>query len=410
MQRLTNQRWAGFFLILAILGACRERPTTYPPLRPEVQTLMVKAEQALQQQQLIRAVQLADSAGALQPDHPDILFFKGRLYTHMRLLDEANSLYRQVAQIVPDYPGLWHNLANNAARRGRFREAIALFRRELAQHPNALSWRGIGQAYLELGKPDSAHLAFQTALQRDSTYAEAWLDQAELYENEGRYDEALQAAHRAWELAPQSLVARYRLGNLLLLTGQLEPARLLLEAVVQEAPWHQAAHYSLGRVLQRLGEPEAARQMLERAEALRALQAKVEQAEFLVANTPRDPYAYATLGSLLRRLGQYREALYAYQVALLLDPSNREFQNNMAVLHLLIGEEDQAIVLLETALQRDTTFVDGWINLGILYARQGHLEAARRSWERALRLAPDRPEPRRYLAGLTPPPPDTRLP
>ncbi len=201
-------------------------------------------------------------------------------------------------------------------------------------------------------------------------------------------------------------MARYRLGNLLLLTGQPAQARPLLESVVQEAPWHQAAHYSLGRVLQQLGETEAARRMLERAEALRALQAKVEQAELLVANTPRDPYAYATLGSLLRRLGQYREALYAYQVAHFLAPDTLEFQNNMAVLHLLLGEEAQAIALLEAAVRRDTTFVDGWINLGILYARQGRREAARRAWEQALRLAPDRPEPRRYLEGLTTATPD----
>ncbi len=119
-----------------------------------------------------------------------------------------------------------------------------------------------------------------------------------------------------------------------------------------------------------------------------------------MAHTPRDPYAYATLGSLLRRLGQYQEALYAYQVAHFLDPDNLEFQNNMAVLHLLLGHEDQAIALLEAAVQRDTTFVDGWINLGILYARQGRREAARCAWQRALRLAPDRPEPRRYLSTL----------
>lgn len=163
-------------------------------------------------------------------------------------------------------------------------------------------------------------------------------------------------------------MARYRLGNLLRLTGKPAQARPLLEAVVQEAPWHQAAHYSLGRVLHQLGETEAARRMLKRAEALRALQARVEQAALLVANTPRDPYAYATLGSLLRRLGQYQEALYAYQVAHFLDPGNLEFLNNMAILHLLMGREDQAITLLERAVRRDTTFVDGWINLGILHA------------------------------------------
>ncbi len=394
-------------LLLVTLGACRERQLAYSPLLPEVQALMARAEQAFAQQQFSRAIALADSAEALQPEHPDILFFKGRVYTHMRLLDEADSLYRLVARRVPDYPGVWHNLANNAARRGQFREAIALFQRELEYHPGAFSWRGIGRAYAELGRPDSAQFALETALRYDSTYAEAWLDLADLYEKEGRYEEALQAARRAWELAPRSLVARYRLGNLLLLTGQPAQARPLLESVVQEAPWHQAAHYSLGRVLQQLGETEAARRMLERAEALRTLQAKVEQAELLVANTPRDPYAYATLGSLLRRLGQYREALYAYQVAHFLAPDNLEFQNNMAVLHLLLGEEDQAIALLEAAVRRDTTFVDGWINLGILYARQGRREAARRAWEQALRLAPDRPEPRRYLEGLTTAAPDT---
>jgi tetratricopeptide (TPR) repeat protein len=391
----------GVLLLSVGLFACRSNKPSYAPLPPEAESLMVQAEAALQQQAFIEALQLANQAESRAPAHPDVLFFKGRLYTRMMLLDAADSLYHLVAQHAPDYPGLWHNLANNAARRGQFGQAVAYYRKELKQHPSPLAWRGLARAYQELGRSDSAHVAYEMALRLDSTYAEAWLDLAELYEKEGRLEEALLAARRAWEQVPQSLIARYRLGNLLRQTGQLEAARALLESVVQEAPWHHAAHYSLGLVLQQQGAQEAAQRLIKKAETLRALQAKVEQAELMISNTPRDPYAYATLGSLLRRLGQYPEALYAYQVARYLDPQNLEFQNNIAILYLLLGQADQALAWLEQAVNQDSMFVDGWINLGILYARQGNLAAARTAWERASRLAPERPEPRRYLARLT---------
>ncbi|GBD01814.1 TPR repeat-containing protein YrrB [bacterium HR18] len=387
-------------LLSAGLVACRANPSSYAPLPPEAEALLVQAEAALQQQAFIEALQLANRAESQAPAHPDVLFFKGRLYTRMMLLDAADSLYHLVAQRVPDYPGLWHNLANNAARRGQFGQAVAYYRKELKQKPTPLAWRGLARAYQELGRVDSAHVAYEMALRLDSTYAEAWLDLAELYEKEGRLQEALLAARRAWEQVPHSLIARYRLGNLLRQTGQLEAARVLLESVVQEAPWHHAAHYSLGLLLQQQGAREAAQHLIKKAETLRALQAKVEQAELMISNTPRDPYAYATLGSLLRRLGQYAEALYAYQVARYLDPKNLEFQNNIAILYLLLGQADQALAWLEQAVQQDSTFVDGWINLGILYARRGNVAAAREAWERARRLAPNRPEPQRYLTQL----------
>nr|WP_054682569.1 tetratricopeptide repeat protein [Rhodothermus marinus] len=111
-----------FVLLLVTLGACRERQPAYPPLLPEAQALMARAEQAFAQQQFSRAIALADSAEVLQPEHPDMLFFKGRVYTHMRLLDEADSLYRLVARRVPDYPAsgtTWPTMPPGAGNSGR---------------------------------------------------------------------------------------------------------------------------------------------------------------------------------------------------------------------------------------------------------------------------------------------------
>ena len=390
---------AGMFAAVGCQSGPEPEPVS-PLLDARTRDLLIQSEEALRQHAFDAALAYADSAEARIPDGADVPFLRGRVYSEMARLPEADSAYRRALALRPDYAGAWNNLGNNAARQQRYREAIALYHKELEREPAPVPWRGIGMAYVELGVADSAQYAFNQALATDTSYALAHQDLAQLYDDDGQFEQALHHAQRALALDPENNTARYLTGALLAKMGRNEEALPYLEAVTEGWPWHSASHYNLGQALARLGRPEEAQEHLDRAEALRALQAKITLRERAVRSLPEDPYTHAALASLLRQAGRYNDAMHAYQVALSLQPGDTDFMNNIAVLHLLRGENAEAIQWFERIVQQDATLVDAWLNLGIVYAKSGQEADARRAWETVLRQQPGHPAAEAYLARL----------
>jgi tetratricopeptide (TPR) repeat protein len=77
-----------------------------------------------------------------------------------------------------------------------------------------------------------------------------------------------------------------------------------------------------------------------------------------------------------------------------------EIQNNIANLKLIRGDTTGAISQYRAILQRDSTLVDIWLNLGVVYALSGQAENARQAWLNALKHHPNHPAARAYLAKL----------
>ncbi len=400
--KMIRYQWVAAALILG-LAACGADPDPREGIMSTSSRSYLEAgTQALSMHEFDAALALADSALQEQPRLPDAYFLKGRVYTEMWQFDSADAAYKNVLELNPSYRGLWHNMGNNAARKTDYRTAITYYRREIEERPAAAPWRNLGKIYDELGVPDSARYAFERSLRHDSTHAATYIAMAELLEEEGRVAEALNHARRAFELAPESIEARYRFGALLAISDRREEALEHLEAVAHERPWHYSSVYNAGQALIRLGRTDEGQDYLEKAEELRREEAKIEQAQITVKNVPDDPYAHAQLASLLRRAGRYDDAMHAYKVALHLDPGNLEFMNNLAVLHVLQEDNERAVAVLHRLLQSHPDHVDGWLNLGIIYARTGKQEDARDAWRIALQLDPENQAAHAYLARLDP--------
>lgn len=347
------------------------------------------------------ALAYADSAEQRRPNAPDVAFLRGRTYAEMGDLERSDSLYRRVLALQPDYPGTWHNMGNNAYRQKRYSQAIAYHGRELEREPAPIPWRGIGRAYVELGKNDSARYALEQALVIDSSYAPAHFNLALLYEDEGDFDKALYHARQAWRLSPEDYDYRYLMASLMVkMGGDFEEAIPHLRAVAEYWPWHSASHYNLGQALVHLGRQEEGKELLERAEKLRALDAKIQHLLGTARSMPNDAMTHAALGSALRRAGRLQDALRAYRIAVHLDPTNLDIQNNVASIYLLQRDTLAAVQTYHHILQQDPSFAEVWVNLGVVYAISGEREKARRAWQAALQYEPEHEAAQAYLARL----------
>jgi tetratricopeptide (TPR) repeat protein len=144
------------------------------------------------------------------------------------------------------------SLCNDALahhRAGRFAEAASLYERiillgaDLPQIHNNL-----GHALSALGKPESALLAFQRAIERKPDYAEALCNLGLALANLERFDEAEARYRQAMRADPRCAGAYNNLGILLKEKGLLTEARQAFERAIELDPTNFACYDNLAAV------------------------------------------------------------------------------------------------------------------------------------------------------------------
>ena len=128
---------------------------------------------------------------------------------------------------------------------------------------------------------------------------------------------------------------------------------------------------------------------------------EVENWRNLANMNPDQFMLWINLGNSLNSMGRTKEAKDAFLVALSIKPMNVAVQNNIANLSLMLGDTLEAIIRYQTILSIDSTIIDVWQNLGVVYASSGKINEARASWERALKHAPNNNTIIEYLKTLS---------
>jgi len=367
---------------------------------PKAPQFLIQAQDAFGQKLYNAALMLADSAESYAPNLADVYFLRGLIYTEVRRYGEAETAYKKVLALDPRYQGAWINLGSTVMRQGDSRKALAYYHKELQHYPTAATYHQIGRVYTKLGKLDSARYAFQNSIAADSAFATAYLRMAELDKQEGDLKQALQWARQGLQREPENLNYRYFIGSLLVLNNQLPEAVTELEAVIKTRPWHYWANYNLGQALVRLGRDEEGKRYLAKAESLQAELKNIQDWENLVENNPDQLMLWVNYGEALRRAGRVDEAIEAFQVALAIEPRFMALENNLAILYMIRGDTAKTVAHYQSILQRQPELSDAWLNLGVVYARGGKFEAARKAWENVLKYTPNDSTAKAYLAKL----------
>lgn len=362
--------------------------------------MLVQSQRALKQGALRKALALADSVSQRAPRLADGHFQRARVLTELKRFDEAEQEYRKVLSLDPQYQGAWFNLGNNAYRRQNFEKALRYFQNEQEQFSSASTLVEVGKSYGAIGKPDSAQWAYEQALSLDDSSAAAHARLGRLYEEEGKIKTALNHSRRARELAPDNVNYQYVVGSHLYQLGRYEGAIEQFKPVIEERPWHQEAHYNLGQALVRTGEKEEGKRYLAQADSLDKRQREIERLESVAKDQPGNPQRWKTLGDAYRRIGRLGKAREAYGIALYLRPTSPTLRDQMAQLAAQRGNYKGAVTHYKALLRRHPDFTDGWFNLGVVYARNGEPEMARKMWKRVLQQSPNHPRARDYLASL----------
>lgn len=184
-------------------------------------------------------------------------------------LAEAEQVFRQILNDLPEHAPSRYNLGLVLHRLGRLAEAITVYRQALALSPNAPdAHNSLAQALREQGRYTEAEQAYRAALDLNPTYVEALLNLGLLLEDQQRLPEAETTYHEAIAINSDFAGAWINLGNVQEAQGRVREAEESFRRALRITPQVAGIHMNLANVLKSQGRMEAAEETYRAALAL----------------------------------------------------------------------------------------------------------------------------------------------
>jgi tetratricopeptide (TPR) repeat protein len=302
---------------------------------------------AIQLEQQGQFVQSVSEWHKFMNAHPE----SAEAYAHLGLLDarqehykEAVPLYRKALALEPRMPGLRMNLGLSLFKSGAMQEAIQAFtpllRIEPADSPDvARATTLIGLAHYSLGEYAAAIPFFKKVTAQD----------------------------------PQNLPFRFTLAQSCLNAKQFQCVLDVYQEILKLNAESAEADMLAGEALDEMKNTNGA----------------IEQFRAAVKADPKLPNAHFGLGYLLWTQNQFEEAAQEFQAELVNVPDNPQALTFLADSDLQLGKSDDALPLIEKAIQLDSNNARAHMDLGIIYASSGRQEDALRELKTAVKLTPE---------------------
>lgn len=236
----------------------------------------------------------------------------------------------------------------------------------------------LARVYLARKDLPAAGRTLEASVARGNDPAPVYALLAEVYEQSGHVENAIPAMRLAIQRDPKSERNRFAYAVLLTNTNAPGAAVIRLEESLREFPSSSRLWFALGFANFRLDKNE---------EAERALRKAIEL-------DPKFAPAFAYLGLIRARIGEYGEAVTLYESALKAD-------GKLAVVHHLIADAmlkqmnaDTRVIEthLRQAVEMDPTFMPARLSLGKVFMRAQRWNEAAAEFEQVIKLDPNVPD------------------
>jgi len=219
-------------------------------------------------------------------------------------------------------------LGAKAADQTRYwRDGVTLFSRDIqVVKENPMGYRNLGVELCDRGRYAEAIPMFREVLKTYPHDAVSLFDIASACEKTGDLQEALRSYRESLQSDPNRADAHYNLGGVLKRLGRPQEAVVEFEAAIRLKPEFAAAYNNLGNALSQLGRDSLA--IVNYQESIR--------------RNPSYAEAHNNLGSTYRKLGRGQAALEQFDTALRLDPNLAAAEFNRAIVYLASGDSARA--------------------------------------------------------------------
>jgi tetratricopeptide (TPR) repeat protein len=282
-------------------------------------------------------------------------------------LDEAEVQWRAIAKAHPDNPEPYGHLGIIEAHQQHYKEAVAYYRKALALNPNIPGLRlNLGLALFKGGQMKEAATEFKILLKNvPAGSPEAHrltILTGMAYYGLADYAEAAPYLKTAADAEPNNLALLLALAHSYLWSKQSKYVLDVYHQILTLDPSSAEADMLAGEALDEMKDNAGATQMFRDA----------------VKANPKEPNVHFGLGYLLWTQKIYPEAATEFQAELANDPGNTQSMLYLADAYIQMNQVDQARPLLDKVLKIDPSLALAHLDVGIIYAEDGHNEDALR--------------------------------
>jgi tetratricopeptide (TPR) repeat protein len=250
--------------------------------------------------------------------------------------DKAIECFHKAIELDPEFAVTnYFNLGNALAEQKKLGQAVVAYRKAIELDPKSApaGYFGIGAALYNQKKLDEAVAAYRKAIELDPNWAAAYGNLGAALHNQKKLDEAVAAYRKAIELNPNFAPTYNNLGHALRDQKKLDEAMAAYRKAIELDPESASAHNELAWLL--ATNPDPAQRDPKQAVAL---------AEKAVAELPKDPNCWNTLGVARYRTGDFEGAIAALEKFRELRTNDQEWSNPfwLAMAHHRLGLKDEA--------------------------------------------------------------------
>jgi TolB-like protein/Tfp pilus assembly protein PilF len=307
------------------------------------------------------AKEALENAQKLQPNSPETLLFLG-YYQYWVLHDYglAKATFTRVSKMLPGNSGVSYALGAIARREGNWAESVAYWERGLALDPrNTALLIEVAWTYAALRQFPTALKLYDRALDILPNELSLMALKASIYQAEGNLQEAAKLLVQVNAQTNSDVAVRIKLAQLRLERNQTEAIRF-----VQARQARLNFAFGIDKAMKQGGIALIQRVAGDTASAKAAAEQARNTLEPLRKDQPDNAFVAAALAVAYAILDEKDSALNEAQRAITLVPSSKDrlsgpgFEENMALVEMIIGENSRAIATLTRLLQ---TPYGGWL-------------------------------------------------
>lgn len=266
----------------------------------------------------------------------------GALYLRTGRTDDAERAFERTLAIHRDDVPALTGLGDVYSKQQRLADAEQRYRHAIGLQPG--NWRtsnALGNFLFRTGRYEEAAAAYGDVVALDTANGTGWANLASAAMLSGDFTSAVSAFERALEVEP-SAQTYMNLGMLHYYRGEGDAAKEALDKAIAMTPENHVVWSNLGDVLTLVGDVDGANRAFGEANRL---------ARDRLARNSRDATTLLDLAWITAMLGGFAEAQQLIGTAKALDPSDPYVPYYDALVRARMGDTDNALDRLETAVE-----------------------------------------------------------
>lgn len=375
------------------LGMDRQEPHL-DESRKIIKELLIRARDAVEEDNTQAALFYLEEGLALDRDNKDLLMEKGKvLFSQERNLDEAQACFDRVLDQDEDNMEAWAFSGMCHHERGELEDALYAYDQATDIDPSHYPvWIKKGMILGTMkGREEDAIKCLEYALSKDPYNEEAWYHKASILDQRlSRMDEAMLAYRSLLRINPKHVIGSFRMGLISYKRlDNIEKAKKYFDRVVEASPEHKQAWMFKAEIAENVdSDVNKALEFYDKAREFhpedpsllskeisllmkhkKKFRKAVELSDELLQINDKNPVALYVSGlGALRLKNDPDLALQLVNGSIRGDPSFKQAILTKAnILAEYLNRAQDAVNLLKTAIKKNSSDPDLWMELGITY-------------------------------------------